>query len=46
VLYGSLTVFGDSVSIDAKMVNVTGNDEPFVFFTQTQGMGMVIPQIN
>ena len=46
VLYGSLTVFGDSISIDSKMVNVTGNDEPFVFFTQTQGMGMVIPQIN
>ena len=46
VLFGSLTVFGDSVSIDSKMVNVTGNDEPFVFFTQTQGMGMVIPKIN
>jgi TolB-like protein len=46
VLYGSLTVFGDSVSIDSKMVNVTGNDEPFVFFTQTQSMGTVIPQIN
>jgi len=46
VLFGSLTVFGDSVSIDSKMVNVTGNDDPFVFFTQTQGMGMVIPKIN
>ncbi len=46
VLFGSLTVFGDSVSIDTKMVDVTGKSEPFVFFTQTQGMGMVIPKIN
>jgi len=46
VLFGSVTVFGDSVSIDAKMVDITGKNEPFVFFTQTQGMGAVIPKIN
>jgi TolB-like protein len=46
VLFGSVTVFGDSVSIDAKMVDVTGKNEPFVFFNQSQGMGTVIPKIN
>ena len=28
------------------MVDVTGKIKPFVFFTQTQGMGTVIPKIN
>ena len=46
VLYGSLTVFGESVSIDAKMVDVSGQQEPLPFFAQTRGMGEVIPQIN
>jgi TolB-like protein len=46
VLFGSLTVFGESVSIDAKMVDVSGQQEPLPFFAQTRGMGDVIPQIN
>ena len=46
VLFGSLTVFGESVSIDAKMVDVSGQQAPLPFFAQTQGMGGVIPQIN
>ncbi|MDX2451819.1 MAG: hypothetical protein QNK21_04155, partial [Desulfosarcina sp.] len=46
VLFGSLTVFGESVSIDAKMVDVNGQQAPLPFFAQTQGMGEVIPQIN
>jgi len=46
VLFGSLTVFGESVSIDAKMVDVNGQQAPLPFFAQTQGMGGVIPQIN
>ncbi|MBC2712193.1 MAG: VCBS repeat-containing protein [Desulfosarcina sp.] len=46
VLFGSLTVFGESVSIDAKMVDVSGQQEPLPFFAQTRGMGEVIPQIN
>lgn len=46
VLFGSLTVFGESVSIDAKMVDVGGRREPLPFFAQTRGMGEVIPQIN
>jgi len=46
VLFGSLTVFGESVSIDAKMVDVSGQQEPLPFFAQTRGMGEVIPKIN
>jgi len=46
VLFGSLTVFGESVSIDAKMVDVSGQQEPLPFFAQTRGMGDVIPKIN
>jgi len=46
VLFGSLTVFGESVSIDAKMVDVSGRQEPLPFFAQTRGMGEVIPKIN
>ena len=44
--FGSLTVFGESVSIDAKMVDVSGQQSPLPFFAQTRGMGEVIPQIN
>jgi TolB-like protein len=46
VLFGSITMFGQSISIDAKMVDVTSQQVPLPFFTQTQGMGDVIPQIN
>ncbi len=46
VLYGSLTVFGDSVSVDAKMVDVSGAAQPISFFTQSQSLGEVIPAID
>jgi TolB-like protein len=46
VLFGSLTVFGDSVSIDAKMVDITGDKPPVAAFAQTKGMNEVIPRIN
>lgn len=46
VLFGSLTVFGESVSIDAKMLDVTGAGPPMAFFTQTESLGAVIPQID
>ncbi len=46
VLFGSLTVFGNSVSIDAKMVDVFGKKQPLTFFNQSQGMDQVIPSIN
>jgi len=46
VLFGSLTVFGQSVSMDAKMVDVSGTRPPLAFFNQSQGMDEVIPNIN
>lgn len=46
VLYGSLTIFGNSVSMDAKMMDVSGQRQTLSFFNQAEGMGKVIPQIN
>jgi len=45
-IFGSLTVLGESVSIDAKTLDITGGRQPLTFFKQTSGMGEVIPQIN
>ena len=46
VLYGSLTVLGDNVSIDAKMVDITGGKPTMSFFDQSQDLGAVITKIN
>jgi TolB-like protein len=46
VLFGSLTIFGNSVSMDAKMIDVSGERQTLSFFNQAEGMGQVIPQIN
>jgi len=46
VLFGSLTIFGESVSIDSKMVDVTGEKKTLAFFNQSRGIGEVIPKIN
>ncbi|MBW2019368.1 MAG: VCBS repeat-containing protein [Deltaproteobacteria bacterium] len=46
VLFGSLTVFGESVSIDAKMMDVHGAKPVVTIFNQSRGMDNVIPKIN
>jgi TolB-like protein len=46
VLFGSLTVLGENVSIDAKMVDVSGSKPTVAFFDQSQDLGAVIPKIN
>jgi len=46
VLFGSLTVFGNSVSIDAKMTDISGSRPTLAFFNQSQGMDEVVPRIN
>lgn len=46
VLFGSLTVFGESVSMDAKMVDVSGDQPVLTFFNQSRGLDGVIPAIN
>ena len=45
-LFGSLTVLGDSISIDAKMVDVTGNTPTTSFYEQSQDLGGVITKID
>jgi len=46
ILFGNLTVFGNSVSIDAKMVDVSKARETLTFYNQSQGMNEVIPRVN
>jgi len=45
-LFGSLTVFGESVSIDAKMVALKDEGPPVTVYAQTKGLSEVIPRIN
>ena len=46
VLFGSLTIFGNSISLDAKMVDVHHNRPTFTFFKQSEEVDEVIPQID
>ena len=46
VLFGSLTVLGENVSIDAKMVDISGSKPTMTFFDQSQDLGAVITKIN
>ena len=46
VLFGSLTVFGNSVSIHANLADVAGKRPPLTFFDQARKMDEVIPKIN
>ena len=45
-LYGSLTVFGESVSLDATMQSLAKDEEPVTVFVESKGMETVIPEIN
>jgi len=46
VLFGSLTVLGDNVSIDAKMLDITGGKPTMTFYDQSPDLGAVITKIN
>ena len=46
VIFGSLTVFGESVSLDARILDVPGEEELMTAFKQTKGMDEVIPTVN
>ncbi len=46
VLFGSLTHFGESVSLDAAMVDLTEDKPALTFFEQSNNMGDVIPLVN
>lgn len=45
VILGSLTVFGDSVSVDARILDVAKSEELITAFNQAKGMDAVIPTI-
>ncbi len=45
-LFGSLTVFGESVSIDAKMLALKEDKPPVTVYAQTKGLNEVIPRVN
>ena len=45
-LFGSLTVFGTSISIDAKMVDVTAKTPTASFFEQSEDLGGLITKLN
>jgi TolB-like protein len=46
ILFGSLTVFGQSVSMDGKMVDLSGSKPTLSFSNQSQGMDQVIPRVD
>ncbi len=46
VVFGSLTVLGSSVSINAKLLAVTGSSSPFSYYSQSSGMDEVLQKIN
>lgn len=46
VILGSVTVFGESVSIDAKILDVAKGKELITAFNQSKGMDEVIPTVN
>ena len=46
VIVGSLTILGNSTSIDSKLIDVSGKQQPMPFSTQTSDLGNVIPAIN
>lgn len=46
VLFGSLTVLGNSVSLDAKVVDAAGAKPTMSFFEQSEDAGGIIARIN
>ncbi len=46
VLFGSLTIFGDSASLDARMVDVHQKRPTLTFFKQMKTIDEVIPRVN
>jgi TolB-like protein len=45
-LFGSVTVLGNSISLDTKMVDVTGQTPTTSFFDQSQDLGGIITKVN
>ena len=45
-LFGSVTVLGNSISLDAKMVDVSAQTPTASFFDQSQDLGGIITKVN
>ncbi|MGB5217489.1 MAG: VCBS repeat-containing protein [Smithella sp.] len=46
VVWGSITKFGNSISIDGKLVDITKTKSDVNLFTQAQNMDEVMPKVN
>lgn len=46
VVFGSLTGIGQVISIDAKMLPLSGKGEPLTYTAQTKSLDDIVPQIN
>lgn len=46
VVFGSITVVGQSVSVDARLVQVGQESQPLTAYVQTSEMDSVIPRVN
>jgi len=46
ILFGSLTVLGNSISVDSKMVDVTGPKPTMSFFEQSEDAGGIVSRVN
>jgi TolB-like protein len=46
VLFGSLTLFGNSMSLDVNMIDSKNNTPALTFFRQANEMGAVIPELD
>jgi len=46
VLFGSITIFGNSVSMDGTIVDISNAGPPLSFYNQSKGMEEVIPRLN
>ena len=46
VLFGSLTLFGNSMSLDVNMVDSKSDNPPLTFFRQGNDVGAVIPELD
>ncbi|MCS7279222.1 MAG: hypothetical protein NZ530_04080 [Thermodesulfobacteriaceae bacterium] len=46
VIWGSLTALGDTVSIDAQIIDLSKSKKPAQFYQEIKGLSEVIPQIS
>lgn len=46
VVFGSLTGIGQTISIDAKLMPLSGKGEPLSFSSQTKTLDDIVPQVN